>query len=249
MVENSDKKQLHAMFAGYLDADVVAEMMKLDDPMQALQLTGKTAKVTIFYSDIRSFTAISETMSAEAIYNQLNEYFEEMCEICFRYGGYPDKFIGDCLMAIFSAPVPRPDDALRAVKMGLEQQAKIREMAARWEAQGKTPFTVGMGLNTGEVMMGNLGSSKKMSYTVIGDNVNTAARLYNVAAGGQIIISEATHEEVKDEVIVNELQPIMVKGKSMPLRNFEVVGLRADLPGVASKMWDGPQEAVWSGKH
>lgn len=248
-MENREKKQLHTMFAGYLDPTLVDSMMKLDDPTQALKLSGKRAKVTIFYSDIRSFTAISETMPAEAIYAQLNEYFEEMCEICFRYGGYPDKFIGDCLMAVFSAPIPREDDAVRAVKMALEQQAKIAEMAQAWKARGMTPFTVGMGLNTGEVVLGNLGSSKKMSYTVIGDNVNTAARLYNVALGGQIIVSESTYEEVKAEVIVNELQPIMVKGKSLPLRNFEVVGLRADMPGVASQMWTGSSEAVWSGKH
>ena len=94
---------------------------------------------------------------------------------------------------------------------------------AAWAAQGKKTFTVGMGLNTGEVVMGNLGSSERMNYTVIGDNVNTAARLYNVAKGGQIIISESTYNEVKDHFIVRELQPVSVKGKELPLRNFEII--------------------------
>jgi len=97
-------------------------------------------------------------------------------------------------------------------------------MAAAWAGEGKKIFTVGMGLNTGEVVMGNLGSSERLNYTVIGDNVNTAARLYNVAKGGQIIISESTYNEVKDHFIVNELTPVFVKGKVLPLRNFEILG-------------------------
>jgi adenylate cyclase len=166
---------------------------------------------------------MSEKMTPEQIYGQLNEYFEDMCSIVFKYGGYVDKFIGDCLMAVFSAPNPTEDDALKATTAALEQQEKIAQIAAEWAAMGKQTFTVGMGLNTGEVVMGNLGSSERMNYTVIGDNVNTAARLYNVAKGGQIIISESTYNEVKDHFIVRELQPVQVKGKVLPLRNFEIL--------------------------
>jgi adenylate cyclase len=198
-------------------------MLAHDDPKKALQLSGKRVKVTIFYSDIRGFTAMSENMTPEQIYGQLNEYFEEMCKIVFKYDGYVDKFIGDCLMAVHSAPNPHPDDAKRAVLSAIEQQDKILEMAAKWAGEGRPAFTVGMGLNTGEVVMGNLGSSSRLNYTVIGDNVNTAARLYNVAKGGQTIISETTYEEVKDLVVVNELPPVLVKGKVKPLRIFEVI--------------------------
>jgi adenylate cyclase len=127
-------------------------------------------------------------------------------------------------MAVFSAPDPRPNDALEATESALAQQEKITSMMAEWGAQGRQIFTVGMGLNTGEVVMGNLGSSDRLNYTVIGDNVNTAARLYNVAKGGQIIISESTYNEVKDHFIVNELTPVSVKGKTLPLRNFEIIG-------------------------
>ncbi|HTW85374.1 MAG TPA: adenylate/guanylate cyclase domain-containing protein [Candidatus Sulfotelmatobacter sp.] len=225
ITEGADKRVIREMFGKHVSPALVDQMLSHDDPLKALDLSGKRVKVTIFYSDIRGFTAMSEKMTPEQIYGQLNEYFEEMCRIVFQYGGYVDKFIGDCLMAVFSAPNPGPDDAYNAVRNAWDQQQRILEMMTEWAAQGRQVFTVGMGLNTGEVVMGNLGSSDRLNYTVIGDNVNTAARLYNVAKGGQTIISESTYEEVKDRFIVNELTPVFVKGKVLPLRNFEVLGL------------------------
>ena len=224
ITEGADKRVIREMFGKHVSPALVDQMMSHDDPLKALDLSGKRVKVTIFYTDIRGFTAMSENMSPEQIYGQLNEYFEEMCKIVFERGGYVDKFIGDCLMAVFSAPDPRPNDALEATECALAQQEKIDEMMVTWAAEGRQVFTVGMGLNTGEVVMGNLGSSDRLNYTVIGDNVNTAARLYNVAKGGQIIISESTYNEVKDHFIVNELTPVFVKGKVLPLRNFEILG-------------------------
>lgn len=249
VTEGADKRVIKEMFGKHVSPALVDQMLSHDDPLKALDLSGKRVKVTIFYSDIRGFTAMSEKMSPEQIYGQLNEYFEEMCRIVFQHGGYVDKFIGDCLMAVFSAPNPRPgnEDAYHAVLAAWEQQQRILEMMAQWAAEGRQIFTVGMGLNTGEVVMGNLGSSDRLNYTVIGDNVNTAARLYNVAKGGQTIISESTYEEVKDRFIVNELTPVSVKGKTLPLRNFEVVGLLK--PGMSnpSKLLDPnnlPEAAV-----
>jgi len=225
--EGAQKRMVTTLFGMHVSPAVVREILKNDDPQASLALNGKRVKATIFYSDIRGFTAMSETMTPEEIYAQLNEYFDEMCGIIFKYGGYVDKFIGDCIMAVFSAPYQTPDDAKNAVLAALEQQRRIAELARRWEAQGKKVFTVGMGINTGDVVMGNLGARSRMNYTVIGDNVNVAARLYNVAKGGQIIISESTYEEVRDLVDVRELEPVQVKGKSAPLRIFEVVGLKA----------------------
>jgi adenylate cyclase len=225
ITEGADKRVVTEMFGKHVSREIVNAMLSHDDPLKALGLSGKRVKVTVFYSDIRGFTAMSEKMTAEAIYGALNEYFEEMCRIVFAHGGYVDKFIGDCVMAVFSAPQPRDDDAYCAVRCAWDQQQRILEMMTEWAAQGREVFTVGMGLNTGEVVMGNLGSVDRLNYTVIGDNVNTAARLYNVAKGGQIIISESTYEEVKDRFIVNELTPVFVKGKTLALRNFEVVGL------------------------
>jgi adenylate cyclase len=225
VTEGADKRVITEMFGKHVSPAIVEHMLAHDDPLKALDLSGKRVRVTIFYSDIRGFTAMSEKMSPEEIYGALNQYFEEMCQIVFRYGGFVDKFIGDCLMAVFSAPNPHPNDAYNAVRSAWEQQQKILTMMTEWAAQGRPIFTVGMGLNTGEVVMGNLGSAERLNYTVIGDNVNTAARLYNVAKGGQTIISESTYEEVKDRFIVNELTPVFVKGKTLPLRNFEVIGL------------------------
>ena len=234
ITEGADKRAIRDMFGKHVSPAIVSQMLNSDDPKGALDLSGKRVKVTIFYSDIRGFTAMSEKMTPEQIYGQLNEYFEDMCSIVFKYGGYVDKFIGDCLMAVFSAPNPTTDDALKATTAALEQQEKIAQIAAEWAAAGKQTFTVGMGLNTGEVVMGNLGSSERMNYTVIGDNVNTAARLYNVAKGGQIIISESTYNEVKDHFIVRELQPVQVKGKVLPLRNFEIIArLEAGQPNTS----------------
>ena len=225
ITEGADKRVIKEMFGKHVSPALVDRMLSHDDPLKALDLSGKRAKVTIFYSDIRGFTAMSEKMTPEQIYGQLNEYFEEMCKIVFEHGGYVDKFIGDCLMAVFSAPDPRPGniDAIEATESAFRQQERIIEMMTEWQAAGRQIFTVGMGLNTGEVVMGNLGSSDRLNYTVIGDNVNTAARLYNVAKGGQTIISEATYNEVKDHFIVNELTPVFVKGKVLPLRNFELL--------------------------
>jgi adenylate cyclase len=225
ITEGADKRAICTMFGKHVSPELVSHMLASDDPLGALSLSGKRAKVTVFYSDIRGFTTMSEKMSAEEMYAALNEYFEEMCKLVFAHGGYVDKFIGDCVMAVFSAPNPQPGDAYRAVRSAWDQQQKILSMMTEWAAQGRQPFTVGMGLNTGEVVMGNLGAADRMNYTVIGDNVNTAARLYNVAKGGQIIISESTYTEVKDRFVVNELPPVMVKGKAQPLRIFEVIGL------------------------
>ena len=225
VTEGADKRVIREMFGKHVSPAIVDHLLESDDPLKSLDLTGKRVRVTIFYSDIRGFTAMSEKMTPEQIYGALNEYFEEMCRLVFAYGGYVDKFIGDCVMAVFSAPNPQPDDPYRAVRSAWEQQQRIHSMMGDWGAQGRQIFTVGMGLNTGEVVMGNLGSSDRLNYTVIGDSVNTASRLYNVAKGGQIIISESTYEDVKDRFIVNELTPVFVKGKVLALRNFEVLGL------------------------
>lgn len=225
--EAAQKRAVTNAFGLHVSPGVVAELLKHEGSASDA-LAGKRALVTIFYSDIRGFTSMSEKLSAEAVYDQLNEYFEAMCDIIFKYGGYVDKFIGDCIMAIFSAPNPTEDDAVKAVHAALEQQEIIEIMAQRWREAGKPPLAVGMGINTGYVVMGNLGSQKRMNYTVIGDAVNTAARLYNVAKGGQIIISESTWEETKDHFDFRELEPVSVKGKSQPLRTFEVLGRKGE---------------------
>jgi adenylate cyclase len=234
--EASQRRMVTNLFGMHVSPAIVADILRRDDPRGTLALHGKRVKATIFYSDIRGFTAMSETMTPEEIYDQLNEYFEEMCKIVFAYGGYVDKFIGDCVMAVFSAPYQTPDDARNAVASAVKQQEKILELAARWKAAGKQEFTVGMGVNTGEVVMGNLGATSRMNYTVIGDNVNVAARLYNVAKGGEIIISETTYAECKDVVEVEPLEPVTVKGKNRPIAIYNVKALKKAAAGPSQRL-------------
>lgn len=224
--EGTARRLVTNLFGLHVSPAVVSEILKNDNPRAALALHGKRVTATIFYSDIRGFTAMSEGMSPEDVYAQLNDYFEAMCTIVFAHGGYVDKFIGDCVMAVFSAPYQTPNDAHNAVIAALEQQVKLRELCARWHAEGKPEFGVGMGINTGEVVMGNLGASSRMNYTVIGDNVNVAARLYGVAKAGEIVISETTYENCRDIVEVETLEPVTVKGKSLPIRAYSVKALK-----------------------
>lgn len=226
LYEQAQRRMVTNLFGMHVSPAIVGDILSNDDPKAALALKGKKVKATIFYSDIRGFTAMSETMTPEDIYNQLNEYFEEMCAIIFQYGGYVDKFIGDCVMAVFSAPFQTPHDAKNAVLAAVAQQKKIKELAEKWKAEGKREFTVGMGVNTGDVVMGNLGSSTRMNYTVIGDNVNLAARLYNVAKAGEIIISDYTYQEVKDLVAAEDREPVMVKGKKDPILIYNIVDVK-----------------------
>jgi class 3 adenylate cyclase/CHASE2 domain-containing sensor protein len=238
LLEGAQRRMVTNLFGMHVSPAVVKDILSNEDPRSALALTGKKVKATIFYSDIRGFTAMSETMTPEDIYAQLNEYFEEMCAIIFQYGGYVDKFIGDCVMAVFSAPYQTPDDAKNAVLSAVAQQKKILELSAKWKAMGKREFTVGMGVNTGDVVMGNLGARSRMNYTVIGDNVNLAARLYNVAKAGEIIISDFTYQEVKDFVVADEMEPVTVKGKKDPIRIYNIRDVKT---GITAGMADNTQ--------
>ncbi len=226
LVEGAQRRMVTNLFGMHVSPAIVKDILSTDDPRARLALTGKKVKATIFYSDIRGFTAMSETMTPEAIYAQLNEYFEDMCAIIFRYGGYVDKFIGDCVMAVFSAPYQTPNDARNAVLAAVAQQKKIKELAEKWKAAGKREFTVGMGINTGDVVMGNLGASSRMNYTVIGDNVNLAARLYNVAKAGEIIISDYTYQEVEHLVVAEERESVTVKGKKDPISIYNITDIK-----------------------
>jgi adenylate cyclase len=211
------------LFGMHVSPAVVGEILKQDDPADAIALRGKRVRATIFYSDIRGFTSLSETMEPEAVYAQLNEYFDAMCAIIFERGGFVDKFIGDCVMAVFSAPFQTPDDARNAFEAAIEQQREIERLNERWSAAGRPTLAVGMGINTGEVVMGNLGASSRMNYTVVGDAVNLAARLYNIATGGEIIISQSTYEACGAPPNVEALDPVSVRGKSQPVTIYRVL--------------------------
>jgi adenylate cyclase len=184
---------------------------------------GEPRVTTMLFSDIRGFTARSETMPAEDIVAMLNDYFERMVEIVFRHEGTLDKFVGDEIMALFGAPVSHPDDALRAVRTSIAMLDELRRFNTEREAQGQPTFGIGIGINTGDVVAGYIGSSKAMQYTVIGAPVNLAARLCSAAQSMQVLISETTWNKVKDHFEVRELEPVKPKGIAQPVRVFEVL--------------------------
>jgi len=184
---------------------------------------GQKKELTILFSDIKSFTTYSSTLSPDEIQRLLNEYFEAMVEIVFKYEGTVDKFIGDGLMVFFGDPEPQPDHAVRCVKAAIEMQRKCRELKERWVREGKFPLMVRIGINTGSVVVGNMGSERRLSYTVLGADVNLAQRLEANAPVEGILISQRTYELVRDHVPTRALDPIKVKGLDEAVRVYGVL--------------------------
>jgi adenylate cyclase len=185
---------------------------------------GELRETTVLFVDIRGFTSISESCAPQVVVDALNEYFERMVEIVFRYEGTLDKFIGDEMMVLFGAPVSHADDPARAVRAALEMQEAMAELNRAHETRGLPPFEIGIGINTGDVVAGYIGSSQALEYTVIGDPVNTGSRLCAIAKPRQTLISEATHGRLGREFQVRELPEAQLKGKTRPTRVFEVFG-------------------------
>src|SRR6266446_6660073 len=185
---------------------------------------GTLTEVTILFSDIRGFTRLSEKLPAQEVVRMLNDYFELMVDILFEHGGILDKFIGDALMGLWGAPVRRPDDATRAVQAAVQMQTKLREFNAERVADGKQPLQIGIGLHTGQVVVGNMGSSKALSYTAIGDGVNLASRLCGVAREDMVVISEECALRAgKDKFMLEALPPAKVKNREAPVEIFRVL--------------------------
>jgi adenylate cyclase len=179
---------------------------------------------TVFNSDIRGFTPMSEGAPPESIVEMLNEYFEQMVETLFKYEGTLDKFMGDGIMALWGAPVVHPDDPVRAVCCALEQFEVLSRFNHERAGLGRPPLQIGIGIHSGPVVAGYIGSSKSLSYTVIGDTANTSARLCSVAQSGQILVSEQTLSRLGQQFRVQELPPAQLKGKEKPFRIFNVLG-------------------------
>jgi adenylate cyclase len=204
-----------------LVAPNVAEMMasgKLE-----VKKGGVTQDLTVFNSDIRGFTAMSEGTTAEIIVEMLNEYFELMVNSVFKYEGTLDKFMGDGIMAFWGAPVVHGDDVARCVACSLDQMEVLGEFNRQRAAANKAPLAVGIGVHTGPAVVGYVGSSKALSYTVIGDTANTSARLCGSAAAGQIVISEPTLVQLGGRFEYEEIEPVPLKGKEKPVRRFNVL--------------------------
>jgi adenylate cyclase len=210
----------------------VAELV-MSGQVEVKQGGQRVDQCTVFNSDIRGFTAMSENASPEVLVEMLNEYFELMVDTLFKYEGTLDKFMGDGIMAIWGAPVAHPDDALRSVQAALEMGEVLGQFNRRRMERDQSPLAVGIGIHSGPLVAGYIGSSKALSYTVIGDVANTSARLCSVALAGQIVISETTHDALSGKFEVEELAPAKVKGKEKPLRVFNVLRARPSVPVAA----------------
>ncbi len=220
--EGRQRRELRRAFNRYLSPAVVSQIVESSG---ALELGGNTVEGTVYFSDIKDFTNIAESMQPKELVAYLNEYFSLASDLILKRDAMLDKYIGDAIMAIFGAPIPKPDHAKLACLTALEIQRSLEAFYKKKSAQ--TPrFTTRIGLNSGKMIVGNIGSTKRLDYTAIGDTVNLASRLEGVNKffGTRIIISESVFRLAKDAVETRELDLIRVKGKNVPIRIYELVG-------------------------
>lgn len=222
ITEEKEKRWLKKAFGQYLSPIVINELQKNPD---ALTLGGKRQTMTVLFSDIRGFTSISEASTPEKIVALLNEYLTKMTEVVFKYEGTLDKFIGDAIMAFWNAPLVQKDHAQRAVFCAIDMMDELAKLQQKWRTEKRSVIDIGVGINTGEMIVGNMGSIERMDYTVIGDNVNLGSRLeaLNKEFKTHIIISESTYSYVKNMVKTKPLGSTKVKGKEKPVEIYEVL--------------------------
>jgi adenylate cyclase len=226
-ITNKDRRYIEHAFSHYIAPEVVHRIT--EDP-ESFRLGGEKREITIFFSDIASFTTISEKLGTERIFSLLEEYLSEMTDILIQNKGTLDKYIGDAVMGFFNAPLTIERPEYWACKTALEQQQKITELNKKWVLEGIPNITARIGIDTGEVMVGNIGSRNRFNYTIIGDHVNLASRLEGVNKEylTKICVSESTYQKTKEDFIFRELDTIKVKGKTKGVKIYELVGFASD---------------------
>lgn len=217
-----EKERVTNILGKYISPEVAKKVLA---DQEGLALKGERRECVVMFTDIRGFTAFSENMAPEKLVKDLNEYFTLMVDGVLKYEGTLDKFIGDAIMAVWGAPVPFEDKELRSVKAALDMQKSLGQYNKARIDRNLPPLTMGVGLNSGVVVSGNLGSDKRTDYTVIGEEVNLASRLCSKAAPGQILISDSMYRKLKGLVEMRALEPIALKGFSEPVKVYEVTGL------------------------
>ncbi len=223
LAEKEEKARIRGMFQQYVASSVVDELIKHPE---LLALGGEERVLSVMFSDVADFSTLSEKLTPSALVALLNEYLTAMTDIVIKHGGIIDKYQGDCIMAEFGAPLPLEDHAVRSCRAALEMVAELGRLREKWKEEGKPQLHARVGINTGRVLVGNLGSKHFVDYTVMGDHVNLASRLEgaNKPYGTRIMVSEFTWEEVKGEMYGRELDRIRVKGKDVPVCVYEVMG-------------------------
>ncbi len=227
ITEEREKKKIKGAFQYYLTASVINEMLK--DPSK-LKLGGDKKDLSVLFSDIRGFTTVSEKLTPEELVHLLNEYLTAMTDLVFKYDGLLDKYMGDAIMAVYGAPLDQPDHAKRACLTALGMMAELQKLQKKWTDEGRPALDIGIGINSGDMVVGNMGSEMRFDYTVMGDSVNLGARLegINKQYGTNIVVSEFTYERVKDTLFCRELDSVRVKGKILPVKIYELLGERKD---------------------
>lgn len=225
--EEGEKKKVRSAFSQYMHPGLIKEI--LDHP-EMLRPGGEEKELTALFADIRGFTTLSENLTPSQLVDILNEYLSEMTEVIFRNWGTLDKYIGDAIMAFWGAPYPQADHAMRTCQTAIEMLQALERLQESWAQRSLPRIDIGVGINTGPMLVGNIGSKRRFNYTIIGDSVNLASRLegLNRQFGTSLIISEATFLQVKGRVVARELDLIRVKGKTQPVKVYELRGLASD---------------------
>jgi PAS domain S-box-containing protein len=242
MEDISSAKQVKNLMYRYMTPAVAEALLASGDT----GLGGKRKHVSVLFSDIRSYTTLTEKLQAEQVVEMLNKYFEVMVDVVFKYGGTLDKYIGDALMAVFGSPAPLEDHAWCAMQTAVEMREKLKEFNQKRIGNGELPISIGMGIHSDEVVSGNIGSSRRMELTSIGDGVNLASRLEGASKqyGTDLIISDNTYQEYRDRLEVRELDFITVKGKSEPVIIYELVAIKPGYSSVGRALTDTEKDIV-----
>jgi adenylate cyclase len=218
-VQLQREAMVRSNFERYFAPNVAAEIVQQNE---AVKLGGERRPLTILFSDIRGFTTLSESMPPEEIARLLTDYFSEMVEIVFEHGGTLDKFIGDAIMALWGAPIAHEDDPDRALGAAIAMQRAVVQLNAKWAETGRPPIGIGIGINFGEAFAGNIGSHRRLEYTVIGDAVNTAARLCKDAEAGEILVGTAFRAAVRGQELFEPAVEMSLRGKSAAVEVWRV---------------------------
>jgi adenylate cyclase len=218
-----EKRRVRNLFSRFISPEMVDQMISTQD----LASLNKRADLSILFSDIRGFTTLSEKLTPEEVVALLNPYLEAMSKVIYKHGGTVDKYEGDAIIAFFGEPVPYKDHAARSIRASLDMRIALTELKEQWAQEGRSiTFEMGIGINSGEVFVGLLGSEQRINYTVIGDNANLAARLQDLTKtyAWPILVSESTYEQVRDEFDAELADAVTVKGKTKPVNVYKIIG-------------------------
>jgi adenylate cyclase len=231
-----EKRRVRNLFSRFISPEMVDQMMSTQD----LNSLNKRSDVSIIFSDIRGFTTLSEKLSPEDVVALLNPYLEAMSKVIYKHGGTVDKYEGDAIIAFFGEPVPFKDHAVRALRAALDMRVALDELRKQWEKEGRpNQIEMGIGINSGEVFVGLLGSAQRINYTVIGDNANLASRLQDLTKtyAWPILISESTYQQVKEEFDTEFADAVLVKGKTKPVNVYKVIGRKGAPKSEQLQSW------------